>query len=394
MFRYLLLLNLKTFARQKSRLFAVLILTVLVSAIAGLAGDFFLTDGVLAEPIAIAVVDLDDTAETRMILSAIVDDPIYDDLLEFSIHTARDAQAALDNGEITAIITFPDGFARGLLMGRNIPFEVTYSGERPLAAALVRVATESFADMLRSSQIGVYVTLNFANNQGVSRAEFDRVMMAVNMRFIGLVMNRSEVFDSDEQSVTGGLTIQQAYLIPMHFVLMLCAAFVMTDSVRQNFSRFFVINLKNRGISPLQVFLACCLANFLLFTAINAGLGLWIFGFGINMLLAIAVISVAFAAFAAMIAFVFDTSFSAGSFCAVVVGVSLALSGGIIPIEFFSDGLRMASDAVFNTWAVRLVSAVLLGESVAVSTAACIAFALIFATIGCIATYRRGRIPQ
>ena len=396
MFGNLLLLNLKTFARQKIRLALLLLLVVSMSAIAGFAGNLFLTDGILPQPISIALVDLDDTFETRMILNAITDDPDYIDLLEFTILSAGDAQAALNRGDVTAIITFPEGFAHGMLMGRNIPFEVTYNSERPLASALVRVTTESFADMLRSSQIGVYVSLNYANMQEITRDQFDMVMLAVNMRFIGLVMSRGDIFIHDDQSVTGGLDILQAYLIAMYCALMLCAAFVMTDATRQNFSKFFMLKLKNRGVSPLKPFLACLAANFLLFIVVNAGLGFMLFGFSINIntILAIVVITTGFAGFAAMITFLFNSTFSAGSFSAVVVGVSLFLSGGIIPLGFFPDGLRIASGVVFNTWATRLISAALLDESLALPIAACIAFALIFASIGCLAACRRGRVPR
>ena len=396
MFRDLLMLNLKIFARQKVRLTTFLLLILSVSVIAGLAGNFFLTDGVLANPISIALVDLDDSIETRMILTAIVDEPDYIDLLEFAILTPEDAQAALDDGGVTAIITFPEGFAHGMLMGQNIPFTVTYNNERPLASALVRVVTESFADMLRSSQIGVYVTLNFANTQEIPRADFDRVLMAVNMRFIGLVMSRGEVFIHDKQSITGGLAIQQAYLIAMYCTLMLCTAFAMTDAMRQNFNKFFVLKLKYKGISPLKLFFACFTAFFSLFIAVNTGLGLWMLGLEINIntALTIIVITAGFASFAAMITFVFNSAFSAGSFSAVFVGISLFLSGGIIPIDFFAKSLRMVSDMVFNTWAVRLISASLLGESFVMPMTVCIAFALIFAAIGCSAAYCRGRMLQ
>ena len=396
MFCSLFLLNLKTFTGQKFRLIVLLLLLISISAVAGLAGDFFLTDGILAEPISIALVDLDNSAETRMILSAIVDEPDYIDLLEFVILSPREAYAALDDGTVTAIITFPEGFAHGMLMGQNIPFTVAYNSERPLASALVRVVTESFADMLRSSQIGVYVTLNFANTQEIPREQFDRILLAVNMRFIGLVMNRGEIFIHDNQSVTGGPDIRQAYLIAMYCALMLCAAFVMTDAMRQNFSRHFILKLKKRGVAPLKLLLACLAANFLLFVAINAGLGFLLLDFSVSTssLLVIIVLTAAFAAFAAMIIFVFDSAFAAGSFSAVAVGISLFLSGGIIPIEFFGDGLSRASNFVFNTWAVRLIFNLLLDESLVIPVTLCLTFALIFAMIGCFAAYRKGRVPR
>ena len=396
MFWVLLALNLKTFARQKILLIALLLLMISVSFIAGMAGTLFLTDGILTRPISIGLVDLDDSVESRMIISAIVDEPGYIDLIEFAILTPEEAGVVLDDGDFTAIITFPEGFARGMQTGHNIPFSVNLNDERPLASALVRVAVESFADMLRSSQIGVYVTLNYANAQDISRAEFDRVLMAVNMRFIGLVMNRQDIFIHDYQSVTGGLVIWQAYLIAMFCALMLCVSFAMTGSMRQVYSKFTVLKLKRRGVSPVMLFLACFAAIFLLFIAINAGVWLWLLDFNIttNTALAILVLTSGFAAFAAMITFVFSSTFAAGSFSAVFAGVSLFFSGGVIPIDFFSEELRVIAGTVFNTWAVRLISAVLLDEGIALPMIACISFTLFFAAIGFTAAYYRGRVPK
>ena len=390
------MLNLKTFARQKILLIMLLLLMLSVSFVAGIAGTLFLTDGVLTRPISIALVDLDNSVESRMILSAIVDEPDYIDLIEFVILTQEEARFAFDDGYFTAIITLPEGFAHGMQTGRNIPFSVKLNDERPLASALVQVAVESFADMLRSSQIGVYITLNFANTQDISRAEFDRVLMAVNMRFIGLVMNRQEVFIHDYQSVTGGLAIWQAYLIAMFCALMLCVSFAMTGAMRQIYGKFSVLKLKRMGVSPLKLFLACFTAIFLLFFTINIGVWLWLFDFNIsiNAALAMVVLTAGFASFAAMITFVFTSAFAAGSFCAVFAGVSLFLSGGIIPIDFFSDELRMISDTVFNTWAVRLMSAVLLDEGFTLPMIICISFALVFAAIGCFAAFWKALVPK
>ena len=396
MFWNLLALNLKTFARQKFLLIMLLLLLVSVSFVAGFAGTLFLTEGVLASPISIVLVDLDESVESRMIINTLVDDPDYFDLIDFAIYTPQEAMELLDDGDFTAIITIPEGFARGMQTGHNIPFSVAINDERPIASALVRIAVESFADMLRSSQIGVYVTLNFANTQDIPRAEFERILMAINMRFIGLVMNRQEIFIHDDQSVTGGLVIWQAYLIAMYSALMLCVSFAMTAAMRQIYSGFTVLKLKRRGASALKLFLACFAAIFLLFFIINIGVWLWLLDFSININSALAaiVLTAGFAAFAATITFVFSSSFAAGCFSAVFAGISLFFSGGIIPVDFFGEELRMISNLVYNTWAVRLISAAMLDEGFALPMIICMSFALIFGSIGCFAAFYRGRVPK
>ena len=395
-------LNLKTFVVQKGRIAALFFLTAVLCLAAGLSGHFFLTDGSVVEPITVAVVDLDESIETRMILSAIMDAPEYGELLVFSRPSPADAASILDDGRTTAVITLPEGFGNSMTRGENMPFAVAYNRERPLASALVRVVADAFADMLRSSQMGVYVTLNYALAQDIPQTQYDMIFMSVNMRFIGLVQNRQDMFVSDIQSVTGELVIWQAYFIAVYIALMMCAAFVMTDAVRRNFSRYFIISLGMRGVSHRVVCLACVMSYFLLFLVLNIGLWLCITflsyllglpAFGINAGLAcgVVVIAAALAAFAVMLTFVFDSSLSAGAFTAVFTVVSLFLSGGIIPAAYFSESFQLMSNAVFNTWGVRLLAAALTEGNLLMPVAACVGFGLIFMGIGCVAVKLRGR---
>jgi len=401
--RNIISLNLKTFARQKGRITALLAITATLCLAAGLAGNFFLTGAGIARQIPVAIVDLDESAETLMIISAIMESPEHGALLQFSRRTQQDAATALEAGSVVAVITLPENFGAAMTGGRNIPFAVDYNRDMPLMSALVRVVADSFADMLRSSQTGVYVTLNYAALQELPPYLYNAIFMGVNMRFLGLVMNRSDMFAVETQSVTGGLAIWQAYFMASYIALMMCFAFVMTDAVRLNFRSYFLLNLALRGVSPREVFLACAVSYLILIMALNAGLWLSValisaalelpaVGLGFSLLWGITVVAAVLASFAAMLTFVFSGALSAGIFTAAFTGVSLFLSGGIIPVDYFSQGFRLLSNAVFNTWGVRLFSAALTDGSLIIPTAACAGFTLLFSAIGCTAAGFRGRV--
>ena len=398
-------LNLKTFAGQKIRIISFFLLIALLCLTAGLAGSFFMTGGNIAGPISVAVVDLDNSFETGLILSAITESNENDSLLTFSSHSPESARDALRDGSVVAVITLPENFGLGITTGENIPFTVTYNRDMPLTSALVRISADTFANMLRTSQTGVYITLNYAALQELPQEQYNMIFIGVNMRFLGFVLNREDIFISDVQSVTGGLLIWQAYFIAAYAALMMCAAFIMTDALRRNFSRFSLISLKNRGVSPPIIFLACTSAYFLLFSALNAGLwlfanvlltasGMPIFALNPALLLGVFIIAAVLAAFAAMLTFAFESVLSAGVFTAVLTGLSLFLSGGIIPVEYFSGGLQFAANTVWNTWGVRLLGAALTGESIVLPMIMCIAFGLAFTGIGCIAAGKRGAMQK
>ena len=377
-------------------------LIALLATAAGLLGNFFLSEANIAGPVHIAIVDLDDSFETRMILSVITEQSDdYAEMLRFADKTPSGANEALQNGYISAIITLPENFGWSVLSGENLPFVVTYNAERPLSASLIRVVANAFADMLRTSQMGVYVTLNYALEQDLSREDFDMVFMGVNMRFLGFVLGRDEMFVTQLQSVTV-IPIWQSYFIAAYIALMICAALVMTDAVRRNFSKHCLVSLRNRGISVHTVFAACVFAYFLLFAVLNAAFWLLVtslpsiadvmqFPINVSFLASVVAISLSLAAFAAMLTFVFDNAFSAGAFASLFAVVSLFLSGGIIPVIYFSDGLRVLSNFVWSTWGSELLAAAILDESIFFQAAMCLLFGWIFAVLGTAFASRRGR---
>lgn len=396
-------LNIKIFAQHKMRVILLFLLIAVLSLMAGLLANVLLTGSNITGPVSIAIVDLDDSFETRMILSVIMENAQdYDGLLMFSQHTAESAHTALHEGYVSAIISLPENFGSAMITGENIPFIVTYNAERPLSASIIRVSANAFADMLRTSQMGVYVTLNYAHAQDIPRESFDMIFMGVNMRFLGFVLNRGDMFVIDEQSVTGGLLIWQSYFIAAYIALMICAAFVMTDALRRNFSRHCLISLKNRGVSAYMVFGAGVFAYFLLFAVLNGAL--WLLSIALaaavdlppfimsaRLLASIIVITISLSTFAAMLSFVFDNALSAGIFTAVFASVSLFLSGGIVPAMYFSDGLRAMSNFAWSTWGTSLLAAAILDEAIVLHAIMSIVFALIFTGIGCAAAVVKGR---
>ncbi|MCL2674234.1 MAG: ABC transporter permease [Defluviitaleaceae bacterium] len=397
-------LNLKTFMRQKIRILALFLFISLLGTVAGLAGNLLLTSTNIADTIPLAIVDLDDSFESRMLLSGITE-TVGSSMLELSILDKHSAADALENGIVSAVVTMPENFGASIISGENMPFIVAYNRNTPLVSALVRIAADSFADMLRSSQTGVYVTLNYALAQDIPQEQYNSILMNINMMFIGLVMNRAEMFTEETVSVAGLLSIWQVYFITAYIALMMCASFVMTDTTQRNFGHYAMVNLSLRGISSGKVFLACAISYWLLLLALNAGvflcaaalsafLGLPAISVNAWFVPGIAAVAAVLAAFAAMLAFAFNSTLSAGIFTAVFVGISLFLSGGVIPLEFLSSGIQFLSHFVFNTWGVRLLAAVITGENSVLPLVMCVLFGSFFAAIGCIAANSRGRAAR
>ena len=396
-------MNLKTFAAHKTRAGALCLLIALMCLAAGLVGDVFLRGGDVVGIIAVAVVDKDNSLETRMIVSSIIEQGELHGLIELLPMDEDSALEALAQDRLTAVLTFPPGFGASMVAGENMPFSVAYNLQRPLTSELVKVMSDAFANMLRSSQTGIYVTLNYAATRQITPEQHHAIFLGVNMTFLSLVLNRAEIFAQEVLSITGGLAIWQSYFIAAYLALMTLSAFVMTDVIRYNFGRHTLVSLRMCGVSLDDVFLACVVSYFVLLLALNGGLWLSValfsavfalpsIGAGIGLAIGALVVSAVMSVFAAMVTFSFESHLFAGVFAAAFAVMSLFLSGGVVPMEYFSAEVRFASLGVFSTWGSRLLTALISGGDVVWPLVACAVFAAIFAAIGCRAIKACGRV--
>ncbi|MCL2618012.1 MAG: ABC transporter permease [Defluviitaleaceae bacterium] len=385
-------LVLKILAAKWRRTAALMLFTLMLGVAAGFAGEAVSARQGLGR-IPVALVDLDDSFETRLILAALADALAYGVVVDITATDERGAREALESGSVTAVITLPLGFGAGMVSGQNIPFGVEYNSNRPLASALVRIAADAFADMLRSAQTGVYVTLGYAAALDLSPQEYNMVFVGVNMRFIGLVQNRADMFERVMLYAALGLGMWQTYFIAAYVALSLCASFVTTDAVRRGLNAFFLRSMALRGVPAGSVVAACAAAYFVLFVLLHGGLWLCLIllsavagvaapPLGIGLVWAVLVVCAVLAAFAAMLTFAFRSEAAAGVFATGFAAVSLLLSGGVVPVEFFAEGLGAASDFVFSTWAVRLIAAAVTGGGMVVPALASLAFAVVFLAVG------------
>ena len=80
----------------------------------------------------------------------------------FRAMDGAEAAAALESGEVTAILVLPENFIQGVTDGSNPDVRLVVSGDRPLESLLTLWVGQSAADLLSSFQAGVYAVLLMA----------------------------------------------------------------------------------------------------------------------------------------------------------------------------------------------------------------------------------------
>ncbi|MCL1936300.1 MAG: ABC transporter permease [Defluviitaleaceae bacterium] len=331
----------------------------------------------------IAVVDLDKSFETELIVTNITQSSEYENLINFHILNIDEANTKLQNSEITSIVVFPYGFGNSIATGENIPFNVYYNANTPFVSALVNVISNSFSYMLGLGQIGVYTALNYIFLHHPE--EYNNFFWSINFSFLNIVLNRSNIFTQTEIT-TNDIPIIFSYIFSGYVTLLFCVIFIFSEFVSKNFNSFVIQSFISRNNSNkikkmMSIILGCSFYYFFIFLCINILIfftNIFI-GFDINFstMLAILFLNFITSFLLTFFTFIFKNTVNRYIFMTFFIIYSLFFSGGIIPLQF----LRSVNPALYYTnfsyLAVKLLSGSINNENIFVYVFSLILFCIL-----------------
>jgi ABC-2 type transport system permease protein len=226
----------------------VLILLCLVYALSPLiAGDSFI------EPFDIAIVNKDDTLETRTLIQQIEKSEQLEGLVRFTYVDEQEALELLKENKIASIVTVPRGFSADLAVGKNTPVEVVGNLQRPLQSALTKAWMESSADLVTAAQSGVNTIYHFLREANVSSEELDEAVKISIITFSLNALSRSEMYNVDTVSSINDLSPVQYYMISGGTVLLLIWGLMGISAITGEKSVALQQRLISFGISSYQL---------------------------------------------------------------------------------------------------------------------------------------------
>jgi len=349
------------------RFFAVICLIALLSLTAGLLGTSVLYSDGVPEPIGIAVVNLDNSLESRLMLSVLLEQDMGA-LLQIAVMNEWQAHTALMEGEVSAVFTLPEGFMRSVMSGQNHPIQAVYNPATPMRSALVQNMADSMLELLRISQIGVYTALEYSANYAPEF--YDEVFQRINMRYITLAASSGTMFHQNEISATGALPPITHYLVHALIFLYTLSLMIIIPLIRESFPREVKIQLRQLGFSKMRIAAGWTLAlwlwlmlgmvplTVLYFAAAQMfALPIWAAG-----LIAVPIVALYLAALAALLGLMPISPLASGATLCLYASGSLAISGGVLPLSFLPMGIGRIAQIFPSYHAARLLGNSLHGE--------------------------------
>ncbi|MCL2578564.1 MAG: ABC transporter permease [Oscillospiraceae bacterium] len=327
------------------RIVVFVCLTALLSVIAGLLGSFLLYGEGAVPPIGVALVDEDNSFESRMLTGYLTDMGQERRLIDFFEADRAGGQALLERGQVSAVILIPQEFMAGVMDGRNQPFTVTLDSASPMRAAFIRTFVGVYADMLRTGQQGVYTALDAARQYGDERATQEMFRLS-NMRFLTAMLNRGSMMETETVTATGAVSAADHYTASAFVFLMLLGASLFLDVWGKACGRPIVLRLSALGAWPVKSglgylagamlpFGAACLLLFLISAAANLVFDLGL-GFSVPLLAGLLMTVLVCGGFMLASAWLFGEGPGGGIFVFLYGLAGLFLSGGVLPPAYLA----------------------------------------------------------
>jgi ABC-2 type transport system permease protein len=345
----------------------LIILLCLVYALSPLiAGDSFI------EPFDMAIVNKDNTLETRTLIQQIEKSEQLKELVRFVYIDEQEALRLLEENKIAAIVTIPSGFSADLTVGKNTPVKVVGNLQRPLQSVLIKAWMQSTADFVTAAQSGVNTIYHFLREAELSKEELNEEVTLSIMQFSLHSLGRGEMYNVDTVSSTNNLSPIQYYLISGGVVLLLIWGLMSSSVISGGESVALEQRLISSGVSSYQLlwskFLTITSMLFIKFLFISIlvvmlssyDMGGRMINFVLLSLLVIMTMSAMFLLLTMII-----EHMSLRLLFGFCITLWISFSGGsIVPLSYLPSWIDSLSSLSINKWAIQGFSDVIYSAQV------------------------------
>lgn len=186
----MILLEAKNYMREVWAIIAFLAAGLLIAWVLWFGVLELSERGSIFEPFTLGVVDNDGTPELIFVF-----DFFNEYVIDLEFMTQEEARQKLTDGEIPAFVELPHRFTQDVFRGENSPFIVHIDNRFPLQGNLVQLLASGGIAYLSASQAGVYATLGYAQDAGISGEDVQRnLLIPVNMAYVQQMLNFNDIF--------------------------------------------------------------------------------------------------------------------------------------------------------------------------------------------------------
>ena len=249
----------KTIGMFPRMLLQAILLMILIGVIA-FCGVKSMEREPLAVSVNIGVVVREDNRMTRLALNYVENMESVSQLCSFVQVSEEEGLQMLEQGELAALVVLPEQLVEGIMNGQNPSVDVVFPENARLEAMLFRELTESGAGLLRVAQAQIYGAVDTAREYGLTE-ELSVMEADIDSYNLAFALDRMAVFDAEEVSATGRMSVLQ-YYVASGVILFLLLSGMAAYPVMQREPAAFRRQLMRQGVGELWQFFCRWLCGF------------------------------------------------------------------------------------------------------------------------------------
>lgn len=360
--------------------FGTTVFMALVALIAA-GGVLLLSSNEESAPMKVAMVVEDDNKYTRMAISYLLEDESVKNTCSFQEMSQKEAESALIDGSVFAVVVIPKDFLAGVLNGTNLPARIILpKAGMNSQSRYFRELIESGASDLATAQAAIYALGDLCMATGIDAITESEDYLNRNLLLFAL--RRNTYYGKMELSDTGDLTTVQFYAATGIVLLLFFSGITCCDILKREQGAFVNV-LKRYEISSgllavskilgvMAVYVPFFLTAYLILSAFH------VIAFSVPALFS--VIVVVFAVFSMNLFVFWMTDGRMAGTMVLFLGtmVMMFVSGSFIPEVFLSEGMNAIGRVMPVKYITGLCGQILTGEVLLRNVVICMLTGIVF----------------
>lgn len=309
------------------------------------------------EPFSIALVDQEDTPQTRMLTKQLDEMQIFREV----VHTGEaEALQMLSEGSVASVIIIPPDFTYSVAYGENKPVTVIGSSARPLQSFIVKTLMQSAANLVSAAQNAITTIYHYNQEAGLKGKELDQQFNDSTMAFFLEALARNEVFSRVEAYSNFDLTPVEYFTAALMVIFAMFAGMPGMKMLVTERTSGITKRLAAAPVKMWQIILSKLLVSIVLVTLqfgfiilLTAAVFKNYWGAPVGeVLLLFGGLVFAVCAWSVFVAAISRTSASADAIGNLGILTMAVIGGSIYPLSSMPEFVRGLSRLTINRWAM------------------------------------------
>lgn len=310
------------------------------------------------EPFAVALVDKEDTAQTRILGRQLTEIRIFKEVLRVDEVRAKELIAG---NKVAAAIIIPEGFSDSVAIGENKPVTVIGNRAMPLQSFVVKNLMQSAANLVSASQSAINTIYYYNQKAGLRGEELEKEYNDSTMKFFLEALSRNEIFSQVEASPVFDLTPMEYFTAALVVVFLMFAGMpgmkMLVSERSYGLTRRLMASPAGMWQTILSKFIVSLILSVIQFSIIIILTSLAFRNYwgapAQNILLLFGGVIFAVSAWSIFVSSVSRTPASADVIGNLGILLMAVIGGSIYPLSSMPEFVRTLSKLTINRWAME-----------------------------------------